>query len=291
MATLLSIDVSNHQGNVDFAAVRAAGDALVFIKATEGVGYVDPQFLPYRRQARAAGLTRGFYHFARAGDPIAEADAFCAAVSPLDAGDLVALDWETAAPNPPAWCRTWLQRVAHQLGVVPGVYLNQSTRDAYDWSALVADNDWLWVADYDNSPTVLAGPGKWPVVAIKQWTSTGSVPGINGPVDQDTFEGDATALAAYGYQGDNVNQQDIQAIAQAVWMQDIGGVHARDRLQGVDSIQLPALSRAVAAIQPAKVDVAALAAQIVAALPAAEAQQVADLVIAGIGQRIVTAKP
>jgi hypothetical protein len=88
-----------------------------------------------------------------------------------------------------------------------------------------------------------------------------------------------------------LTQQEIANIAQAVWMQDIGGVHARDRLQGVDSIQLPALSRAVAAIQPAKVDVAALAAQIVAALPAAEAQQVADLVIAGIGQRIVTAKP
>jgi hypothetical protein len=81
-----------------------------------------------------------------------------------------------------------------------------------------------------------------------------------------------------------LTQQDIAAI----WAFDIGGVHARDRLQGIDSIQLPALAKAVATIQPAKVDVSALAAQIVAAMPAAQAQQVADLVIAKLGQRIST---
>jgi GH25 family lysozyme M1 (1,4-beta-N-acetylmuramidase) len=265
--TLACIDVSNHQRAVNFAAVEAAGDALVFIKATEGVGYVDPQFRTYRTQVRAVGLTRGFYHFARAGDPIAEADAFCAAVSPLDVGDLVALDWETAAPNPPAWCRTWLQRVKQTLGVTPGIYLNQSTRDAYDWSALVADNDWLWIADYDNNPTVLAGPGKWPVVAIKQWTSAGSVPGISGAVDRDTFEGDATTLAAYGFQG--AAMPTAQEIAAAVWSYNIAGkgTQAQDRLYGVDGVQLPALAAAIKAVgtgTAVNVDAAAVAAALLA---------------------------
>jgi hypothetical protein len=60
-----------------------------------------------------------------------------------------------------------------------------------------------------------------------------------------------------------LTQDDIAAI----WAFSIGGVHARDRLQGIDSIQLPALATAVAKIPataPVTVDAVALAAALLA---------------------------
>jgi GH25 family lysozyme M1 (1,4-beta-N-acetylmuramidase) len=264
MTTLLGIDVSNHQGLVDFAAVKRAGYAFVFLKATEGVGFTDGMFATDRAKARAAGLVVGAYHFSSAGDPIAEANAFCAVVGSLTTGDLVVLDWETSAPNPPAWCKAWLDRVSAILGVKPLIYLNQTERDGFDWTPVVSGDYGLWIAQYDGNQSVPAS-GKWPTVALKQDTSSGSVPGVAGGVDVDVFYGDANTLAAYGYQGDTM--PTAQEIAQAVWMQDIGGVHARDRLQGMDSIQLPKLAAAVAKIPataPVTVDAVALAAALLA---------------------------
>jgi lysozyme len=57
------VDVSNHQGQIDWD--RVAGDAIEFayVKASEGGDFVDQRFRENWRGAAAAGLDRGAYHF------------------------------------------------------------------------------------------------------------------------------------------------------------------------------------------------------------------------------------
>lgn len=57
------IDVSHHQGDIDWTLV--AGDRVEFawIKATEGSTFTDPRFTTNREAARASGLRVGAYHY------------------------------------------------------------------------------------------------------------------------------------------------------------------------------------------------------------------------------------
>ena len=57
------LDVSNWQGDIDYAQVKAAGIEVVYIKASEGTTYKDPYFERNYANAKANGLKVGFYHF------------------------------------------------------------------------------------------------------------------------------------------------------------------------------------------------------------------------------------
>lgn len=60
---LRGIDVSHHQGQIDWRRVAADDVAFAVIKATEGGDHVDDAFDRNLREARAAGLAVGAYHF------------------------------------------------------------------------------------------------------------------------------------------------------------------------------------------------------------------------------------
>ena len=47
MFLLKGIDISNHNGSIDFNAVKGDGVEAIIMKATEGVDYVDPKFDSY----------------------------------------------------------------------------------------------------------------------------------------------------------------------------------------------------------------------------------------------------
>lgn len=57
------IDVSAHNGNIDFAKARAVGTEFVFVKATEGATFRDSAMNSNLRKAHEAGLKTGVYHF------------------------------------------------------------------------------------------------------------------------------------------------------------------------------------------------------------------------------------
>ncbi|TIM61446.1 MAG: lysozyme, partial [Mesorhizobium sp.] len=57
------IDVSHHQRQIDWRRVAADDVAFAIIKATEGGDHVDGAFAANLREARAAGLAVGAYHF------------------------------------------------------------------------------------------------------------------------------------------------------------------------------------------------------------------------------------
>jgi GH25 family lysozyme M1 (1,4-beta-N-acetylmuramidase) len=65
VAQTLGHDVSGHQGAVDWGQAAGAGARFVYVKATEGTGFVNPQFGQQYNGAHNAGIIRGAYHFAR----------------------------------------------------------------------------------------------------------------------------------------------------------------------------------------------------------------------------------
>lgn len=62
----LGLDVSHHQGaSLDFEAFAREGVQFVFVKATEGASFQDPQFAANAARAAAAGLIVAAYHYLR----------------------------------------------------------------------------------------------------------------------------------------------------------------------------------------------------------------------------------
>jgi GH25 family lysozyme M1 (1,4-beta-N-acetylmuramidase) len=63
-ATVRGIDVSSHQGRVNWNHWWNRGKRFVWVKATEGTGYRNPYFGQQYRGSRSRGFVRGAYHFA-----------------------------------------------------------------------------------------------------------------------------------------------------------------------------------------------------------------------------------
>jgi lysozyme len=213
---LLGIDISHYQGRPNLVAFKNAGGVFVIAKATQGVGYVDSEHDITRGDANAAGLIFGSYHFADWGDPVAEANFFLAHAAPQP-GELVALDSEAAIPagvDVAAWGHTFSLVIEAAVGCAPLEYMNKYWLNGHNWSSVVADNDSLWLASYDNSDVQPAAAGPWPMVSFKQFTSTASEPGVAGQVDADYFFGDLAALEKYTVQGGDMplNQADLDNI-------------------------------------------------------------------------------
>lgn len=197
--SILGIDIASYQGYPNFGAVKASGRSFVITKITEGTGYVNPYCAQNRAAAHAAGLVVGLYHFARATDPIAEADYFVNSCGNLVTGEFLMLDWEVGASDPVGWCKRFLDHVFERTGVKPLIYLNQNLNNSYDWSPVVGGDYGLDLAEYDNSTNGTVNTD-WKTVAMKQYTSSGQVPGISGNVDLQVFFGDADQLQKYGKQ-------------------------------------------------------------------------------------------
>lgn len=66
---IVGIDVSAHNGDIDFERVKAEGIEFVIIKASEGSTFKDKRFVDNVRKARKAGLKVGAYHFFRFDTP------------------------------------------------------------------------------------------------------------------------------------------------------------------------------------------------------------------------------
>lgn len=201
------IDVSHYQndaGAIDWKKVKAAGYEFVYIKATEALVYVDKYYSKNIADARAAGLVVGSYHFARGNDPVKEADHFLSVVGKMQESDFLVLDWEIEFSNPDYWCRTFLDRCYEKTTVRPFLYTNNDRVLRINWKKTVDGNYALIAARYgDNDATLEPGEeaahDEFPFVAIQQFSSNVSVPGIVGRVDANVTSMTIEQLKKYGY--------------------------------------------------------------------------------------------
>jgi hypothetical protein len=182
------IDISSHQAGLNVAALWAD---FVIVKATEDDDYVNPYMVSQAQATLGASKRLGFYHFARPGDAAAQARYFVSAVGALRAKATLWLDWEAnAVPQGPGWAKTFLDTVRSLTGSTPGIYMNGSALDGYDWSA-VASQYPLWYAggpDYSDYGQAYSDPAVpnvsyWGQPLIHQYTEDGRLPGYSGTLD------------------------------------------------------------------------------------------------------------
>ena len=150
---LEGIDVSTYQGAIDWGAVAGSDVAFAWIKATEGVGWLDPHFRSNWRAAADHGLVRGAYHFARPDQTPARLEAawFWAAINMnggLKPGDLLALDLETGSGDLSKWATTFLQALQMASGLKAALYTSRGCIDAHGLATAQLAAFPLWLADW-----------------------------------------------------------------------------------------------------------------------------------------------
>jgi GH25 family lysozyme M1 (1,4-beta-N-acetylmuramidase) len=199
--SLPGIDVSHFQHAIDWTQVAASGVRFAFVKASEGTGYVDPMYATNQAGAMAAGITVGAYHFARPdlhpSDPIPEADHFVDTAQFGPGNLLPVLDLERSGTLTPEqltqWILGWLGEVTARTGVRPIVYTSPlGWTNRTDDTTAIADAGYtvLWIAHWNvPSPTLPANDWQGHGWAFWQYSDCGSVPGIQGCVDSDWFNG------------------------------------------------------------------------------------------------------
>jgi GH25 family lysozyme M1 (1,4-beta-N-acetylmuramidase) len=188
MAGVQGIDVSRWQGTIDWdVAGYQTGFAIIKAGGSDEGMYTDSQFIRNRDEARRVGIARGYYYYAGGGDPIQEAEHFASLVPDLQPGEVLALDFEINHPDPVSYAWLFLVRTEQLTGAKPLFYTNMNRVWSHDWKPIVDNGNPLWGAIYDSNPEVLADPGSWPSLSVKQFTNEAVIPGINSTVDMNVF--------------------------------------------------------------------------------------------------------
>jgi lysozyme len=196
------VDVSWHQDAIDWSALAADDVSFAYIKATEGAEHVDPRFAFNWREAGAAGLYRGAYHFFTLCQPGARQAANFIAVVPRAPGALPhALDMEhmgpcrrgPTMPDVVAEARVFLDMVERHYGARPLIYTTRKFHDAY-LQELTGER--FWIRSLGMAPNYRQRD--W---VIWQHHNRGHKAGVSGPIDLNAFRGDADDLAAFAQGG------------------------------------------------------------------------------------------
>ena len=193
----VGVDVSSHQQEIDWELVAANGVEFAMIRVgyrgyTEGEIQPDDYFVQNIEGARAAGLDVGVYFFSQALDEqeaIDEANYVLEQIKDYPLSYPVIFDWEDIeadartdgmdsvqlTKNAIAFCD-----VIRQAGYEPVVYMN------LHWAGSMYGMEELaplpvWLASYGPVPALDRGVTLW------QYSESGVVDGIEGPVDLDLW--------------------------------------------------------------------------------------------------------
>lgn len=197
-------DVSGWQGDVDWQAAARAGAKFVYIKATEGTGFVSDRFTQQYTGSHAAGLIRGAYHFAR---PDVSGGAAQARFFVDNGGGWTAdgrtlpgaLDVEynpygddcygKSPPDMIAWITDFSRTYEARTGRAPVIYTSTSWWEKCTGnSPAFGRTNPLWLARY--APEIGELPAGWSAHTIWQYADSGRLPG-----DQNSFNGDHSRLS------------------------------------------------------------------------------------------------
>lgn len=179
---IFGIDVSHHQGKINWSKVAGQGVRFAYVKASQGKSFYDGQFAANWAAlkvlaAASQPVLRGAYHFMSAvDDPDAQADNYLSSVGTLTEQDLppcLDVEWDflrvnkkfvkdSTGKNIDQWSKLssaeivgrmkiWLTRVEKATGKRPVIYTNAAW-----WKERIGDDlqlvDYkLWIADYTSS--------------------------------------------------------------------------------------------------------------------------------------------
>lgn len=191
------IDVSYHQGQIDWAAVKESGIEFAMIRVgyrgyDSGTLHADELAVQNLAGAKAAGLKVGAYFFSQAVDVEEAVEEARFAMELLKGWELdlpLAYDWEyvsesartgNVGPETLMDCIRAFCGEVEREGYESMVYFNQDLfYNKLDHEQLPGDS--LWLAMYSDQ---MAFPYK---VRFWQYSDEGNVPGIEGNVDLDLY--------------------------------------------------------------------------------------------------------
>ena len=187
------IDVSSHQGNIDWSSVKAAGINFAIIRvgyrgSQSGVLVEDSRFKKNIQGATAAGINVGVYFFTQAvteAEAVEEASMALSLCSGYNLAYPIFVDTENGSGGARAngldkatrtACVSAFCKTVANGGRKAGVYASKSWyNNKIDASAF--SSYFIWVAQYNTTCTYKGKYNMW------QYSSKGSVPGIKGNVD------------------------------------------------------------------------------------------------------------
>lgn len=195
--TLCGIDVSNHQGSIDWEAVAADGIDFVMLRiayrgyGTKGIMSVDDSFYENYDNASKAGLKIGVYFYSQAVS-VAEANEEALFVLDVLSGRKldypVAYDWEyvdydeartdNMTGEEITQCAKAFCDVIKQNGLNAVIYFNRAVGYSEYILSELTDYD-FWLAEYVTYPSFHYKYSIW------QYSCEGTVDGIEGDVDMN----------------------------------------------------------------------------------------------------------
>jgi len=187
---LQGIDISQWQANVDYSALAQSVD-FAMVRASYSTTIVDHLGWNHRSELRSRLVNLGHYHYAEPAHSVAaiQARVFLDSVGWIFAGEPMALDLEVDHPRLVEWSRNFAQIILNVLGRPPLIYTNIDFLRRYDFRPLYEMGCPLWVASWQDPGTAIPSTAPWEAPRMHQFTSQGSIPGIAGDVDLDTFFG------------------------------------------------------------------------------------------------------
>ncbi|HPE49736.1 MAG TPA: GH25 family lysozyme [Hyphomonas sp.] len=187
------IDLSHHNGRIDWDRLGEAPLDFIYLKATEGRDWKDPRFQDNWLEATQRGWHVGAYHFyLLCKDGPGQAANFIQSVEVRNGTLPPAVDLEYAHNCQPSasrdatlsGIRAFLEALEAEYGTRPVLY---TTPDFYaDWLATEFPGYRIWMRSLSGPP----GRKVW----IWQYSMKGRVPGVEGFVDLNRMpEGAAQA--------------------------------------------------------------------------------------------------
>ncbi len=190
----MGIDVSKHNGNIDWNAVKNSGVSYVIIRCgyrgySTGVLVEDPKFRSNIKGAKAAGLKVGAYFFSQAVNEVEAVEEASMAIDLVKGYGLnypLFLDVEASGGRADgisrdtrtAVCKTFCQTVQNS-GISAGIYANKTwLTEKINTPSLTSYK--IWLAQYASAPTY-----KTTRYDLWQYSSKGRVSGISTNVDMN----------------------------------------------------------------------------------------------------------
>ncbi len=188
------IDISSHQGVVDWQMVKEAGVDFAIIRAgyrgnSEGKLQADETFHQNMKGAKEAGIEVGVYFFSQAitvEEALEEANFTLAMIKGYDFTYPVVFDWEFIVTEPARTdniskkdltnCTVAFCDAIAEAGYTPMVYQSKATSLTHLDLKKLKDYE-FWLAEYNDEISYQHNYDMW------QYTDSGVIPGITGEVD------------------------------------------------------------------------------------------------------------
>ena len=192
-ATAQGIDVSEHQGRIDWNAVKASGIDFAILRVGFGApswgGRVDYQFNRNISECERLGIPYGVYIYSYAFDNQQTADEASMVINclsghnprlpvyyDLEDNSIIANGRQTGIASR---AQVFCNRIS-AAGYEPGIYANLNWFNNILTDSVFKSSSWdHWIAQYNSQCDYTGNYSFW------QYKSNGKVPGINGNVDMN----------------------------------------------------------------------------------------------------------